>query len=131
MIRSFFTKPCYLIPLTNEEIRETSTNKKIVLYVDEKTQKLDIAIPILEKYGFGKMEKAIKAAERWYFYPSSQEEAIKVEDGRPIFKLNYKKGQDIDITSDSSYDFFTTIRNFNCTNTNSKNKIKQHNLVIH
>ncbi len=126
MIRNFFNKSCYLIPLTSEEIKAACTNNKIVLYIDSATKKLNIAIPILEKYGFSNMEDALKAEEKWYFYPSNQEEAIEVNDGRPIFKLNYEKDHNIKVTSDSSDDFFTTIRKFNSKNQKNKSKVKQY-----
>lgn len=72
------------------------------------------------------MEDALKAEEKWYFYPSNQEEAIEINDGRPIFKLNYEKDHNIKVTSDSSDDFFTTIRKFNNKNQKNKSKVKQY-----
>lgn len=127
MIRTFLNKPCYLIPLTKEEVKVTATNNKVVLYVDKETKKLDIAIPILEKYGFSNMENAIEAEEKWYFYPSNQDDAIKAVDDRPIFKLSCEKNNDIKVTSNSSDDFFTTIKNFNNnTTTGIKSKVKEY-----
>lgn len=127
MIQDFLNKPCYLIPLTSDEFRKTSTSNKIVLFVNNVTKELNIAVPILEKYGISNMENAINAEEKWYFYPGDKNDASEVTDGRPIFKLDCKDKSDVQITTIDDNDFLPSIRAFsNGTKTiKSKTKVKQ------
>ena len=130
-MHSFLNKPCYLIPLTNDELSRTCTNNKVVLFVNNGTTKISIAIPILEKYGLSNMENAIQAEEKWYFYPSDEKEVEKVNDGRPIFKLNYHSINDIKIKPINTSDFITSIRDFSKSNiSGDKRKVKQMTLPI-
>lgn len=130
-MQSFLNKPCYLIPLTNDELSKTCTNNKVVLFVNNGSTKINIAIPILEKYGLSNMENAIQAEEKWYFYPSDKEEVEKVNDGRPIFRLNYQGINDVTVKPINSSDFITSIRDFSKSSiSDSKNKVKQMTLPI-
>ena len=132
MVSSFFEKLCYLIPLTEVEVRLFHNN--IILYMDEESKKLGMAIPSLEKYGFGNMEGAYCANRRWFLYPSDEKSLRLVADDRPIFRLDFDENDNLEVTSvGCNTDFVTSITNFlsgdNKDSTNNKKVKKIGNII--
>lgn len=132
MTNSFFKKSCYLIPLTEVEVKLFHNN--IILYMNDEDEKLGMAIPSLEKYGFGNMEGAFRANRRWFLYPIDEKSLGLIVDGRPIFKLDFREKDNLKVTSvGCNTDFVTSITKFlsgnNKDNTNNK-KVKKIGSII-